>query len=179
LPDPAASVTPARQRASEALRQLGLLGEALDDAGHYRVGERFLDCITLVGCAPDIRIAPETGDEPGDGRFIHLWLGHLAGALVYREGLNPKPPLCPSCRQPVADWRTWVTGWQERREPGFRCDRCTATSLLPLLTWRDGAVIGESFIDIIGIHPHEAVPNESFLAALHRLTACRWRHLYL
>ena len=161
------------------LHELGMLDEALEVLpGKYRVGERFLDHVAFLGCSPAIEFDPaDAGDESS---FVHVSLQHLPGRSVFRQGFNPRPPLCPACRSPVAGYVEDMPS-----KPGALdrasciCPSCGCVTRWLDMSWRDGAVVVRDAIEIVGIHPREALPNDAFMDQLARSSEVTWRCLYL
>lgn len=155
----------------QALHGLGMIDEVLTAPGYFGVGEHFIDHVSFLGCSPDLRLEPEADDNPGDAGFIHVSLNHLDGELLYRQGRNPRPPLCPACRKPVKNIQNVTVP--------YTCMHCDAVNDPVDLVWRDGEVVSLDSIDIIGIFPREGVPTDNFMTELARMTGIKWRYLYL
>jgi hypothetical protein len=60
----------------------------------------------------------------------------------------------------------------------WTCPACGAASAPYQLNWRHNAGCGRLFVEIWGIHPHEAVPADALLACLHEHTAQHWSYCY-
>jgi len=164
----------------QALANSGLIGRRLAVAGFYVTGNGFLDHISFLGCSPDLRLDPGPDDVPGQPSFVHISLIGLAGPLVFRQGFKARPPLCPACRAPAADYQGGLATWLSDGFTGsYTCQHCGA-SISPVdLVWRDGVVIARDAIEILGIHPSEAVPTDQFMTYLKDYTGIAWRYVYV
>ncbi|MGB5475265.1 MAG: hypothetical protein WBQ78_17550, partial [Gammaproteobacteria bacterium] len=89
-------------------------------------------------------------------------------------------PRCPACRQPDRDWDRHLAAW--RKDPAiieWTCSRCGHAGRLTDLQFRKSAAFSCTWVEVRGIHPSEAVPDEALLTRLRQLTACRWQYIYL
>jgi hypothetical protein len=176
-PDPAAVL--------KALRQGGLVGEEFSLGGrrHYYAGERFLEQIVFLGCAPHVALEPppdagEPGTEGWGWSFCHVTLVRSPD-VDFVGGDNILAPRCPRCRQTIDDWHAVVGVWRSNRTGHrCRCPGCGGESRAHELDWRQSAGFGRSFIEVWGIHNAEAVPAESLLSALQDATGAEWRYFY-
>ncbi|MEJ2344468.1 MAG: hypothetical protein P8076_15760 [Gammaproteobacteria bacterium] len=170
---------------AEALADLGLLGDAFvhADAVHYRPGPAFLDAVMFLGCSPAIALEPDGAAGAAGGAdpaaFCNTRLGPVSSAVQFRRGCGDIPPRCPRCRARVPDWQPLIDAW--RRDPdGYRwiCPDCGHARSPVDLHWRHDAGFGRFFVEIWGIHPHEAVPSERLLATLTAIGGGSWRYFY-
>jgi len=165
---------------------IGLTGKAIPCNGEsiHRAGDRFLQLITFLGCAPAIALEPPTDELELEqacqqGRFCHVLLS-AGGELRYRSDHKASCPRCPRCRKPEHRWPELLARWQS--SPGqasWQCQACGHRGRLFDLNFRRAAGFGNCFVEIRGIHPAEAVPGEELLAALRDLTRCDWEYIYI
>jgi hypothetical protein len=169
------------------LQEIGLAGDpfALDAGTCYRTGERFLQLVTFLGCAPTIEL-----DLPGDrcareaacaaGEICHIRLFQTGGGLRFRSDDRMGPPRCPRCRQPLADWTGLIEAWRSHPEHrDWQCGYCGHRGRLFDLNFRKSAGFGHTFIEIWGIHPAEAVPVTALFDALEAHSGYPWKTLYV
>jgi hypothetical protein len=168
---------------AEALAHLGLLGDAFAHAGavHYRPGPAFLDAVMFLGCSPAIALEPDAGDEGGvdPAGFCNSRLGPVFPAAQFRRGCGGTPPRCPHCRARIRDWQPLIDAW--RHDPDnyrWTCAECGQARSPAALDWRHDAGFGRFFVEIWGIHPHEAVPSERLLTTLSGIGGGSWRYFY-
>jgi hypothetical protein len=157
------------------LRDCGLLGEPLP-GGRFRVGERFLQLITFMGCSPHIELEPPTHG----GSFCHLrLLGPFTTARLLL-GRNTQPPRCHACRSRVSRWQEQLPGWCERpAEPTVTCPRCGHRQRPVDLGWRQSGGFGRCFIQVEEVFPGEAVPVPGLIQGLRRISGCPWGYFYI
>ena len=162
----------------DGLSKIGLIGKAfqLQDSMHYQVGEQFLEQVIFLGCSPYIALQASevvSGEnvDKGEG-YCHVCIRQTdelhwmlsSDAVEARccrcrastpfhlpEITLDLPSVCPACKQALG-WNDW-----DLRKKGG---------------------IGRTFIEIWGIHPHEAVPAESLLAGLANCSKVNWRYFY-
>ncbi len=152
------------------LAHIGLLGDPLDEAAVvFRVGERFLQLISFLGCSPYLQL-----DPPADGGddFCHLAiLGPFATPrLLYGE--DTRPPRCPSCGAAMRAWR------EEISSGNVGCRECGTRHPLERIEWRKHAGYGRLFVEIRNIFPGEAVPVDELLTRLQDLGCGEWGYFY-
>ncbi len=153
------------------LRDLGLLDAEgrLDDPSVYLAGDRFLQLLVFLGCAPQVVLRPDdTGDAQG---MCSVRL--LAFDTPVFLAANPLPNVrCAGCRAPAS------------LEPGcsfdtrYRCGQCGDTVLAGDLDWRRGAGYGCLFVEVRGIHPQEALPSDKLLQELGRFSRRNWKYFF-
>lgn len=155
----------------ETLRRLGLAGEQVGNAPErYRTGSAYLNLITYLGCSPSIPLA----DGPQDS-YCQLRLAGPYPVPVLLSGGNTRPPRCPHCNHPFADWKGWLDDNGE--QPGT-CGQCAGTLQLADLRWREQAALARLFVLISHVFPGEAVPVERLMANLRR-EGGDWHHAYV
>jgi hypothetical protein len=170
-----------------ALQTTGLIDAPVcqDPSTGYRAGERFLQLITFLGCAPAIELDPPTDPAEcaracANGSLCHIRLLPEETHLRFRGDNRLPAPRCPRCRKNEPGWPVMIEHW--RANPGqnrWVCRECGYRGRLYDLNFRKRGAFGQTFIDICGIHPAEAVPVETLLEALGELTGCGWLYMYL
>ncbi len=161
--------------ATELLQRLDALGllqaPAADTvtAGRYRAGPEFLSLVMFLGCSPRVTLEPEGGS---DGQAPCFLRQHLYSA-IHRIGATPAlKPRCPGCRSPQAAVDPAVA------DASYRCETCGIRSAVSDLDWRRSLGFGRCFLEIAGVHPHEAVPSDKLLDALRDYSETDWRYFY-
>lgn len=173
-------------RLAECLQAIGLLGApiSLQDGQFYPTGERFLQLLTFLGCAPAIELDPpadpaELEQASAAGRFCHVFLSETQ-QLQFRADKQTRTAHCPQCRKPEPVWKAIIQAWQQDPlNTGWQCAACGHAGRPTELQFRKTAGFGKTWVEIRGIHPFEAVPGDTLLAALRALTGCDWNTLYL
>jgi len=187
LPAGAARTGIDRDALARQLGAIGLIGKTMPCNGEsiHCAGDRFLQLITFLGCAPAVELEPpanelELEQACEQGRFCHVLLAADNGELRYRGDHKAPCPRCPQCRKPEHRWSELLARWQS--SPGqasWQCQACGHRGRLFDLNFRRAAGFGSCFVEIRGIHPDEAVPGEKLLAALRDLTRCDWEYIYI
>lgn len=151
----------------DACQRLALTGDAIDPGQRYYAGERFLDHITFLGCAPHIQFT-----EQSDGsRFTHIII-HQCEQPVLFHGCHSRPPHCPRCNKASPVWR------QHMENPHWPCHHCGQVSAATSWHWRKTAGYARSLIEITEVYPKEALPQPALLAALQQHTGLAWDYFY-
>lgn len=177
---------PAAAALATGLQAIGFIAApvTLAHGVFYPTGTNFLQLVSFLGCSPAIELDPpadpatlETARERGS--FVHVYIDCDA-QLRLRADPGTPPPRCPACRQPAADWHDTLRAW--RANPAllaWTCRHCGHAGRLTDLRFRRSAGFARAWVEIRGIHPSEAVPNDALLSRLREITGCEWRHLYL
>lgn len=155
------------------LREQGLVGEAMDEAGRlFRAGARFAELVTFLGCSPYLRFEPDGG---GGEAFCHVGLRgpYVAPRLIF--GRNTRPPRCPGCHNQIVEWRAGLS------DETLHCHLCGGVFPLASIAWRRNAGFGRLFIELFNVFPGEAVPSEELMRGLREIVPDRgeWGYFYL
>ena len=160
-----------------ALGEIGLLGTPfeLDGRSHFQTGPAFLDHISFLGCSPSIELEPPAHALEAAARcggFCHLSLQSTTAApqLRLRNGHGPR---CRKCR---ADIDPALIPLQHGSMTCPQCGRVTTTAHL---NWRQAGAYARIFLEIWGIHAHEAVPSDGLLDHLATITGFDWGFFYI
>ncbi|MDQ7016123.1 MAG: hypothetical protein Q9N68_07080 [Gammaproteobacteria bacterium] len=162
----------------ETLQQLQLMADPLPNRDdHYRSGERFMEHLTFVGCSPFIALQPEEAKANQTYCAIHLpqQSNHYYSAV---DSMSTAPH-CPHCRKAHPTWQTALQQWHKNQTQRWSCNICEKTSAPWQWNWRKQAAFGRSVIEILNIHPHEAIPSQALLDALHALNQTPWQYAYV
>jgi len=154
-----------------ALQEIGLIAQKINPQkfdNHYFAGDKYLDFIAYMGCAPAIQF--EAKDKNPDFCFIKIYQYQAAELIVSKK--QSRAPHCPACDKPVENWQTTKTG------PTIRCDQCNITSNIEQFDWRKMAGYARLFIEITDVFPKEAVPQQLLLNKLAGITETKWQYFY-
>lgn len=152
------------------LKDCGLIsGEKIHD--HYLAGKSFLELLTFLGCAPNICLTPQESVK-----YCHIVIRPVqpvSHCLGYTATATPR---CPNCKNKIPHWKQIQN--HEQGATVCVCRHCQATTAMQDLNWKQECAYGCMAIEIINIHPFEAVPSENLLQALHDATGTGWNYSY-
>jgi hypothetical protein len=155
-----------------SLTELGLIsgGEGSADTAGFRPGPEYLSLIMFLGCSPRVSFDPLHDDSGQPVGLLHC--------RIYPEvqfvSAAPGPKVrCARCRAPAGEVDVTV------HDRVYTCPRCGATAAVSALDWRQAAGFGRCFVDVEGIHPHEAVPSDKLLDSLRECSGNDWAYCYL
>ena len=154
----------------QVLLQLGLIGKAWGDGAQHRylIGERFLQLVTFLGCAPAIELEPPAN---GDSEFCHVGISDLYPAPQFMADAQDVLPRCPHCRKRYADWQFAIQSW--RTDPAYQaqCPACQQ-SLSPMeLDWCSLQDLGTCLSpSLTSIHVKRFLPRPCYLPLAKPLT---------
>lgn len=159
----------------QRLLELGLLGEAVLVNGEqcYKLGERFYQLLTFMGCAPALKLEPES---PDDEKFCHFrFIENPQRVFRY---LRPEVKArCPHCRKASATAAEIRQGhFLQQRD--WSCPHCQVSSPVYDINWKHEAGMGQFFLELIDVHPHEVIPTDRLLKELDIVTGQSWQYFY-
>jgi hypothetical protein len=160
------------------LQEVGLIGKPWGEASQqrYLIGERFLQLVTFLGCAPAIELEPPTN---GDAEFCHVGISDLYPSARFIADTQGVLPRCPHCRKRFDDWQSAIQQWQDNPAYQALCPSCQMNLSPTELDWRQSAGFGRLFVYIFNIYPREAIPTEALLHTLGDATDQAWDYFYL
>lgn len=162
---------------ADGLQSLAWLGNPFvaGPANSFFVGEAFFKYITFMGCAPAMRLEPETAD---DRNFCFIHLNTHLSQPRFRGHHERFVPRCPECRRGLSDWPSHLKNWEADHSAHFVCPHCGVQLSMPGLNWREKAAIGCSFIEVYSVYPHEGIPTPSFLTHLKSISGVDWKYFF-
>lgn len=170
-----------------ALQQAGLINQKLDaeEAHGFEGGVELMRLICFLGCSPKVILdQAEAGKEEAEiGCGSHLTYVRLPPAedtlqfLSTRQNLV-EAPKCSRCKSTDADWHRQIQPGPQADDPQWQCPNCGHQLSATRLPWRKTAGFARQWLEIIGIYPSEAVPDQSLLDTLGRLNGERWVYFY-
>jgi hypothetical protein len=165
----------------EVLAGAGFLGAPLNAGNEpvFCMGDAFLDHIGFLGCSPVVHRGIEAEGAQGTETSPRVRLARPSQQLRFVSGVEVAPPRCPRCRHAACEWRALVEAWErDQTDYRWRCPGCGTAARLEELDWRHRAGFGRLFLEVLGIHPFEAVPQERLLRLLGHYSKSPWGYFY-
>ncbi len=152
------------------LQKINFISQAVteQDNHNYFTGDKYLDYIAYMGCAPSIQFAASKNNR----NFCLIKIHHYATAKLIHSKTQVKPPQCPHCNKPVKNWQ------QNKTSTTVHCDLCHSRSSIEAFNWRKMAGYAQLFIEITDIFPKEAIPQQLLLDKLSNITNTDWQYFY-
>ena len=152
------------------LKKCGLIaGDMVNN--YYLVGDDFLTLLSFLGCAPNISLTPQAGEN-----FCHIVVNPWQASNHYLGHNQSAVPRCPNCKHKLANWQQ-IAHWQNG-ETLCTCPQCQRASAMRTLNWKQQGGYGCMAVEIFNIHPFEAVPSDELLDELNKITQIVWRYCY-
>jgi hypothetical protein len=143
---------------------------------YLHAGDRFLDRLMFLGCAPTVEFEAPDESAWGTTSFYHVYIPKPLAKPRFRSDRLSYKPRCPDCKQPLDLWRQWWGGGCVEAKACPHCD----TKLSPEgLNWRKRAGAGRCFIDIMGIHAETVKPATELFDELKSKTGIAWRYFFV
>jgi hypothetical protein len=137
---------------------MGLLGEPIDD-NSFLAGERFFDCISFLGCAPNLPLSP----GEGDGYLRILLLALDEPTLFLSKKVHPV--ICPTCKTRIDNWAEHIVA---AKASVLSCPQCVNATPLQSLNFRKRACFSRTIMQIFPVFEAEANPADWFVNALNQ-----------
>jgi len=164
---------PEPQALQALLADAGLAGAPLCKVpGSFAAGPSLLELIGFTGCAVQIGTAPDD-----DRDFVHVRIEGPHPQPILKHGRNSRPPRCPACRVPLADWAEQTA--TAETAPALHCAACGAQQPAECWDWRSHAGCGRLFVSIEEVFPGEARPLPRLIDLLSGLGIGPWRYFYV
>lgn len=135
---------------------------------HYFTGEKYLDHIAYMGCAPTIQFEASDNNE----NFCFIKIHQLTESQLIHSQKQARAPHCPHCSKAVKNWQ------DKKTTSGIHCDLCGNTSGIEEFNWRKMAGYAKLFIEITDIFPKEAIPQQTLLNKLASISGVDWQYFY-
>ena len=158
------------QAFTASLQKISLISHTIneEDTHDYFTGDKYLDYIAYMGCAPTIQFE---ASESNLG-FCFIKIHNDETAKLIHSQQQAKAPLCPNCKKPAKNWQ------HKRTETIIKCTQCGKTINIDDFNWRKMAGYARLFIEISDIYPKEALPQQSLLDKLADITGAEWSYFY-
>ncbi len=151
------------------LQKINFISLPVDDieTHHYFTGDKFLDYIAYMGCAPTI-----TFEKNGNKNFCFIKVLNFTSKKLLHCQQQARAPHCTKCKKPVNTWQ------DNKTDTTIHCNHCDATSSIEKFNWRKTAAYAKLFIEITDIFPKEAIPQQILLDKLASITNVEWSYFY-
>ena len=164
----------------DALRKIHLISQEIDHQGivpqaqhtHYFTGDKFLDYIAYLGCAPTVQFEASPNEIDNHSDFCFIKIHCYKSARLIHSQKQARAPHCPNCGKPVKDWQ------HRKTESTISCNQCNTTSNIEDFNWRKMAGYAQLFIEITDIFPKEAIPQQLLLDKLSNISKTEWLYFY-
>jgi len=164
----------------KALQTIGLISQPIKQQqtnNCYFTGEKYLDYIAYLGCAPSIQFAAshdsdDQNDDQNNVGFCHITIHQHKTAQLICNQKQSGTPHCPNCKRPVKHWQ------QQKTAITISCHQCDSTAKIETFNWRRMAGYAQLFIEISDIFPKEAIPQQQLLEKLAIITNVKWQYFY-
>jgi DNA-directed RNA polymerase subunit RPC12/RpoP len=158
----------------DILTNNGLLAKALGE-NRFLTGDNFFRYVSFAGCSPSLQLEPP---EDGSDNFTHI---NLTGPFPQPRLVTAKQysrPRCPHCGQRIINWKFKIVDWQENPAEEYLCTECNQQTTAAMLDWRRYAACGRLLVEICHVFPGEAMPGDSLMTELEKVTGCDWRYAW-
>lgn len=164
----------------ERLRQIQFCSKPVQgmEAGHYLLGERFMQLVTFMGCSPFIQFEPTEDNQP----FCHLVIDGPHHRPIFLAGKNTTPPRCEGCKKRIPQWEELMEKWDAAPKTfQVTCPHCGQRQNPVSYNWRQSAGSGRLFLFVENIFPNEAIPSPELMKSLQTSDTSNtaWDYFYI
>jgi len=157
-----------------ALQQEKFIGNKIQDKNHsFYVGDKFLEQIAFMGCAPHIEFIANEDKQ----KFCFVHIINSPSPQLFYSTKQARSPHCPICKKVEKNWQQAATE-QSAEQSTIHCNQCNNTSPIETFNWRKSAGYAQFFIEICDIYPREAIPQSAFLESLTNIHDTDWNYFY-
>ena len=148
-----------------------------DNINGYRLGDRFMQLVTFMGCSPAIQFEPDEAGNP----YCHMRVVGPYESPRLLHGRNTTPPRCGSCRKRIENWRKFIgPSGDSAPDTLIACPNCGHLQNPTSYDWRQSAGSGRLFLFIENIFPQEAIPAPGLLSQISQVSESKpWHYFYL
>jgi len=154
----------------QTINNIELAGKEFS-ANKFYTGDAFLSLLSFLGCAPNIHLSPEDGDN-----YCYIEISNITDKAKILGHTQSVIPRCPDCKHKLKNWQS-ISNYT-LANTNINCPECNALLKMSDLKWRQEGGYGQFYISISNIHPHEAVPSEKLLQTLEQTTGFAWHYFY-
>jgi len=157
-----------------ALAELGMLGERISQTWSHRyfIGDRFLQYVSFMGCAPALEFRPTDPGAPDWSGFTFISVTPAFASERCLVDTQMARPRCPHCgKRHVMNNVTPCDS--------LTCPVCGQVSRLNAWDFREFGACARQFISIANVYPKESIPTETLLQHLYEKTQIHWRYFYI
>lgn len=165
------------------LQQKKFIADKIKDKNQsFYVGDKFLEQIAFMGCAPNIEFVARENNS----KFCFVHIINLTSPQLFHSTKQARAPHCPLCKKAETNWQQTINKTGENRvdkisnkaQSEIHCNQCNNTSPIETFNWRKSAGYARFFIEIFDIYPREAIPQQAFLDSLKMLHPVDWQYFY-
>lgn len=156
------------------LSGLGLIADRISEQWPHRyyIGERFLQYLSFMGCAPALEFKPVDLHNPDWSTFTFVsFTSPLQTTRCYIDTLMAKPR-CPRCGKRHALASGTVNAM-------LTCPKCGQAASPAEWDFLEFGGCARQFISIVNVYPKESLPTDTLLQHLHDKTQLHWHYFYL
>jgi hypothetical protein len=156
------------------LHDLGVIADRVHPQWPHRyyIGERFLQYLTFMGCAPALEFSPADHAQPDWTAFTYVCVAPPMEAMQCYIDTQMAKPLCPHCGKRHVLSNNVLT-------EQLTCPKCEKSAALDLWDFREFGGCARQFVRIVNVYPKESLPTESLLQHLYTKTQLHWRYFYI
>jgi hypothetical protein len=153
-----------KRQVAEWLYRLQLI--SAQDSPPCPATERLMEYVNYLGCSPIVAA----------GELHASILIHYFDQAIGLGGESVITLRFPGCGHPIDEPAPLLQGKDQHAQ--WTCPTCGEHGELGDINWRKSAAFARCFIEITGIFPKEALPNDPFLDALARFSGGEWAWFY-
>jgi len=168
----------------QVIRSVGLIAGQIvtSQAGRFYIGERFLQHINFMGCAPAVEFESngelDVNGEPDWQQFSFIHIPPVLDQPAWYADLTMAKPQCPACNKRTALNVNQAVNYFDVDKSYYCCPHCEQQTKVGDINWREFGGNARTLISIVNVYPKEAIPTENLLVQLEEQTQIAWRYFY-
>ena len=156
------------------LAELEVIGMTISPQWPHRyfIGEKFLQYLSFMGCAPALEFKPPDLNKPDWSSFTYVGLTTPTTTARCLIDTMMAKPACPHCGKRHAVVNSHITD-------AVICPKCQQSANIEAWDWREFGGCARQFISVVNVYPKESIPTDTLLQHLHEKTQLSWRYFYI
>lgn len=161
---------------AQVLTELGIVGELITHERPYRyfIGERFLQHLSFMGCAPALEFEPAGSTGIDWSGFTYVMVSPLFQQPRFLVDELMARPRCPACQARQSITKALPRGCRDK----LICQHCETANPIAAWSWREFGGCSRIYFSIVNVYPKESIPTDSFLQRLAVSTSIDWQFFY-
>ncbi|MFV1985142.1 MAG: hypothetical protein ACC657_16455, partial [Thiohalomonadales bacterium] len=146
-------------------------------------GKNYLHYISFLGCSPYLNFKPQKIISASDlnqtiADLNYIQLDFINKHYYFKKTEFGVKAICPSCKSRISEWNNLILNWEKTSEMNAPCPACQQQISLLDIHWKKTAGFYKSAILFHGIQAELALPTDTFLKQLEKITNVEWKYFY-
>jgi len=174
-----------KQNIVDTLSTLDIIGNTIlkDNNDYFLAGQNYLQYISFLGCAPNIKFEQHTEISLSDLKqtiadLNYIQFDFMTNNYCFKKTDFGIKAICPSCKTIILKWSEMIKTWEINYKTELACPNCNEIISILDVNWKKTAGFYQSAILFHGIQTELALPTDTLLTQLEKITNVKWQYFY-